>query len=225
VNKVIIAIDGHSSCGKSTLAKGIAHRLNIRYIDSGAMYRAVALHLINNSISIEDTASIVASLDDIDIQFKINDAAKSELFLNGHNVNQEIRSPKVAAIVSEVARIAEVRSKMVSLQREYGDAMSLVMDGRDIGSNVFPHADIKFFVTARIDIRAKRRWLELKDKDIESSLDEVRNNLKHRDHIDSTRKTHPLIKTNDAILIDNSDMTIDEQLDLALSHISKKSKL
>ncbi len=219
--KIIIAIDGFSSCGKSTLAKAIAKSLEITYVDSGAMYRAVALYLLLNDINIQNTSEIVNQLNQISIDFKFINGS-SQTFLNGINVEDNIRTPEVAAIVSEVAQMPEVRTKLVSLQRKMGEKQSIVMDGRDIGSNVFPNADIKLFVTADSLIRAQRRLTELKNKNISVTLEQVLDNLKHRDHIDSTRKTNPLIRTKDSILIDNSYLSEEEQLNKAIGIIQNK---
>lgn len=218
--KTIIAIDGYSSCGKSTLAKDLAKSINIAYVDSGAMYRAVALYFIDNSLKFTDSSEVNIALAKINIHFDIIDGVNTT-FLNNNNVEKEIRSPKVASIVSEVAAIPEVRTKLVALQREMGETNSLIMDGRDIGSNVFPNADFKFFITADPKVRAERRLLELRGKGIESSFEDVFNNLKHRDHIDTTRKTNPLIQTKDAIVIDNTELTKEAQLALILSIINK----
>lgn len=218
---ITIAIDGYSSCGKSTLAKDLAEELGYIYIDSGAMYRAVSLYFLNHSIELDDQAAILQALDQIQIEFKQLNSVQ-HIFLNDEDVTLDIRSKRVNSIVSPVAKISEVRRFLVKKQRSYAQAnQGIVMDGRDIGSVVFPNAELKLFVTAQIEIRAQRRFLENKNKGIEISLDEVKKNLQSRDHIDSTRKDSPLTQTNDAIVIDNSNMTMQEQLDFALRKVKE----
>ncbi len=214
---MIIAIDGHSSCGKSTIAKALARTLDISYVDSGAMYRAVALYCLKKGIEPMATFHVIRALPDIHLH--IVPSAPVRIELNGEDVSDEIRNPEVSRWVSEVAAIPEVRREMVRLQREFGKNNSLVMDGRDIGSVVFPEADFKFFVTAEPEIRAIRRYKELTDKGIQVRLDEILENLKHRDLLDSTRADSPLLKLDDAILIDTSHLGFEEQLALVLSHI------
>lgn len=216
---MIIAIDGHSSCGKSTIAKALARTLDISYVDSGAMYRAVALYCLKKGIEPTDSFHVIQALPDIHLH--IVPSAPVRIELNGEDVSDEIRNPEVSRWVSEVAAIPEVRREMVRLQREFGKNNSLVMDGRDIGSVVFPEADYKFFVTAEPEIRAIRRYKELTEKGIQVRLDEILENLKHRDHLDSTRADSPLLKLDDAILIDTSHLGFEEQLALVLSHIQK----
>lgn len=222
-NKPIIAIDGHSSCGKSTLAKGLANNFQYKYIDTGAMYRAVTLYLIENNlfngkIINEDKLKKAFEEGKIKIGFKYNaETKKSETFLNGKNVENEIRGIEVSNLVSPVAVIPFVRHELVALQREMGKEGGIVMDGRDIGTNVFPNADLKIFLTADAEIRAERRFKEFASKGQSVSFDEILANVKERDHIDSTRKTNPLVQAEDAVLIDNSHITIDEQLQNAIS--------
>lgn len=217
----IVAIDGFSSCGKSTLAKELARELGYRFIDSGAMYRACTLYFLDNNININDLNAITKSLDNIHIEFQNIDGYNATI-LNGTNVTSEIRSLRVANQVSEVAAIKVVREKMVKLQHEMGAQKRIVMDGRDIGSVVFPNAEHKFFVTAKVDVRVQRRHIELITKGKKVTIDEVRKNLAHRDHIDSTRKESPLTQTPSHILIDNSYLTRAEQLLVALRHIEAK---
>jgi cytidylate kinase len=224
--RLTIAIDGYSSCGKSTLAKAIAKKLSYVYVDSGAMYRAIALFLdrqgkiLNGHPILNEIDELLES---IKLEFRINpETGNQELFLNGLNVEQEIRSPQIAGIVSPVAAVPEIRHKLVELQRELGKTGGIVMDGRDIGSVVFPYAEVKFFVTAEPDVRAQRRYLELREKGIHSTLEETRENLLERDRIDSTRQVSPLIRTEDAILLDNSHITKEEQLEFALEKINEK---
>ncbi len=217
--KITIAVDGFSSCGKSTLAKALAKELGYTFIDSGAMYRGIALYCIQHNL-FEDgypkEKEINASLDSIRLSFKLNSLGEQQLYLNGQNVEQEIRQPHVASIVSKIATLPAVREKLVYEQREMGNNGGIVMDGRDIGSVVFPNAELKLFITADPDVRAKRRYLELIEKGIHASFNEVKENLLERDYIDSTRAISPLIQTQDAIVIDNSFMTKEEQLERAM---------
>lgn len=230
--KITIAIDGYSSCGKSTLAKEIATRLGYVYVDSGAMYRSVTLHLINKGI-LKDAAfiksQVLEALPKIFITFEVDESGKkSETHLNGVNVEREIRGMRVAKRVSAISAIAEVREKLVSLQQEFGKNGGVVMDGRDIGTVVFPDAAVKLFMTASKDIRAKRRYDELINKGEKISLDEIRQNLVRRDYIDMNREASPLRKADDAVEIDNSELTREQQLDIAMDIIEKaldRSKL
>lgn len=214
-NKINIAIDGHSSSGKSTLAKDLAKALGYIYIDSGAMYRSVARYLIDNTISVFDQAAVLACLDDIEIDIQPGED-KMLIYLNGKEVSESLRLPEISNIVSEVAAIPAIRTKLVKIQQAIGAKKGVVMDGRDIGTIVFPHAELKLFVTANNEIRAERRYKELKNKQIEVSLQEVLQNLKHRDHIDSTRSVGPLIQADDAIKLDNSSIDRNQQLNKAL---------
>lgn len=215
MKNITIAIDGHSSCGKSTLAKAMAKELNYIYVDSGAMYRAVTLYFLENEVDIKDEEAIRLALMDIEISFR-NIASKNTTFLNGKNVESEIRSMEVSNFVSPVSAISIVRRKVVAQQRDMGQNKSIVMDGRDIGTVVFKDAELKIFLTATVDIRAQRRFDELRAKGQNISMTEVRANLLERDHIDSTREDSPLKKAEDAILIDNSDLSEKEQLQIAL---------
>jgi cytidylate kinase len=219
--KINIAIDGHSSCGKSTLAKDIAKKLGYIYIDSGAMYRAVALYYIENGISIENTEEAIQTLAQIHIDLKSIDN-KFCIHLNGTDVTQRIIAIDVSSIVSEVAAISAVRRKLVQLQQAAGRNKGVVMDGRDIGTVVFPNAELKLFITANIDVRTERRYLELKAKGMTADYEAVRYNLNHRDNIDSSRDDSPLLKAEDAILIDNSYMTKEEQLFLVEKLVAEK---
>ena len=221
-----IAIDGYSSCGKSTLAKEIANVLNYVYVDSGAMYRAFTLHLLNKGI-LKDNAyiksQIVEELKNTQISFKFNvESQKSETYLNGENVEKDIRSSQISAHVSPISAIAEVRAKLVAIQQEFGKEGKVVMDGRDIGTVVFPNAEVKLFMTASNDVRAQRRIIELKEKGENVTLDEVKKSLAKRDYLDMNREISPLQKATDAIEIDNSDLTREEQLELALAIIHDK---
>lgn len=217
----IIAIDGFSSCGKSTLAKQIAKELDYIFVDTGAMYRATALFFIRSEVNLNDVSQINDALEAMTISFK-NIDGNNVTFLNGENVESEIRSLEVSGMVSEVAAIPAVRRKMVALQRNMTDADGVVMDGRDIGTVVFPDADVKFFVTADPLIRAQRRYNEMVAKEEHSDIQEIMSNLAHRDHIDSTRDDSPLRQAEDAILLDNTTLTKDEQFELALSFIRQK---
>lgn len=220
--KIIIAVDGYSSCGKSTLARELAKQLNYIFIDSGAMYRAVSYFALKNKIIDEnkfDTKKLIKSLPKIDLKFKLNRITKSpEIFLNDVNIEDQIRKPEISKIVSKIAEIKEVREKLVSEQQKMGKDKGIIMDGRDIGSVVFPNAELKLFITADIKTRTKRRYDELIQKGIETSIIEVEKNLKMRDEIDSNRKESPLIKTEDAIVIDNTNLSRTQQLEIALNH-------
>ena len=220
--KITIAIDGHSACGKSTLAKGLAKALSYRYVDSGAMYRGATLYALKNDCFEKelDEAKFIHILDDFQLDFKIISGINS-LFLNEENVENEIRQPHIAERVSKVARIKEVRRKMVAQQKTWGKNGGIVMDGRDIGSVVFPDAELKLFVTASVDVRTQRRLDELKNNGVTQNFDEVKNNLSERDYLDSTRKESPLIQVEDAIVLDNSELSIEEQLDWALAKVNE----
>ena len=220
---MIIAIDGHSSCGKSTIAKSLAKRLGFTYVDTGAMYRAVTLfcqqnNLIQNGVVDED--NLAKRIGEVSISFALNNSTQlQDTYLNGINVEKQIRSMEVAHDVSTVSKIAFVRKAMVEKQQEYGKNANVVMDGRDIGTVVFPNADYKFFVTASPEIRAQRRYDELMEKEGKANFDEILENLKQRDLIDSTRKESPLRQADDAILVDTSNMTREGQLEWILSKI------
>lgn len=205
---LIIAVDGFSSCGKSTLARDLANQLDYIYIDSGAMYRAVTLFFIQNSISLEKEDAVNKALEEIEIDLKPD----GRIFLNGHDVTARIRQADVSDLVSEVAAVSAVRRQMVALQKAFGLKGGIVMDGRDIGTVVFPEADLKIFMTADPDIRAQRRFEELKARGNTPTMDEVHDNLRHRDHIDSTREDSPLTMAENAVLIDNTEMNRQQQL-------------
>lgn len=224
--KIIVAIDGHSSCGKSTVAKDLAKVLSIAYIDTGAMYRAVTLYALRNNLidnDIVDEKGIVESLSNISVSFTFNSQTKSnETFLNGKNVEKDIRTLEVSNKVSYVSAIGSVRKQLVEWQRDMGSKQSVVMDGRDIGTVVFPNADIKIFMTASDEVRAKRRYDELTSKGENVTMDEVLNNIKERDYIDSTRAESPLRKAEDAILLDNSKMSIEDQFNWIIEKMRSK---
>lgn len=211
----IIAIDGYSSCGKSTMAKQLAKQLAFTYIDTGAMYRAVALFALRNRLIVDGEINLEAlkvSLKDVKISFcSPNADGKADICLNGENVEKEIRGMEVSNTVSIVAQVPEVREKMIDLQREIANGCDVVMDGRDIGTVVFPHADLKIFVMADAAVRAKRRYDELLAKGENASLEEIRKNIEMRDQMDLTRPISPLRQAEDAIVLDNGLMTIEEQ--------------
>jgi cytidylate kinase len=212
--KIVIAIDGYSSCGKSTTAKAVAAKMGYGYIDTGAMYRAVTLFFLQERISFSNKKEIEAALDRIHITFKHNArTGKNETCLNGLNVEEEIRKMYISNLVSEVSAIPEVRWAMVAQQQKMGRRRGLVMDGRDIGTKVFPNAEIKVFMTAETYIRAKRRQQELLAKGELIGLEEIIKNIEKRDLIDTTRTESPLLQAPDAILLDTSHMTIEEQVD------------
>jgi cytidylate kinase len=214
--KLIIAIDGYSSCGKSTFAKSVAKDLNYIFIDSGAMYRAVTLYCMRHKYingADVNVPAIVSEVNNIFIDFIYNpDISEYETFLNSENVEKEIRSMEVSAHVSRISQIHEVRARLVELQREIGVQKGIVMDGRDIGTVVFPDADIKIFMTASVDIRAKRRFDELKAGGISVDYEEIKRNIIARDIADENRDISPLRRADDAIILDNSRMTVDEQM-------------
>ncbi len=221
--KINIAIDGHSSCGKSTIAKSISQKFQMRYIDTGAMYRAITLFCLQNNLISEGVVNnegLKKCLDSINLGFEYNSENKvSETFLNGENIENKIRGLQVSENVSFVAKLPFVRKKLVVLQQEIGKEKNVVMDGRDIGTKVFPDAEIKFFITADIQIRAKRRFEEINSKDV--SFDQILNNLKMRDENDTSRETNPLRMAEDAILIDNSDKSLEQQNNFVFSKIEK----
>lgn len=224
--KIIIAIDGYSSCGKSTLAREIAAQMHYAFIDTGAMYRAITLYLLRQNVSITNTDDVKEALKNITLHFESHPETKSsDIFLNGENVSRYIRDLIVAEKVSEVAAIKEVRRFAVAQQQEMGKRRGMVMDGRDIGTVVFPDAELKIFMTADPEIRVKRRFQEMYATNPEITLDEVRHNLELRDYIDSNREEGPLKKAEDARVLDNSDMTREEQLKLALQWIAEVKEL
>jgi cytidylate kinase len=214
--RLIIAIDGYSSCGKSTFAKAVAKELNYIFIDSGAMYRAVTLYCMRKNLINEtgvNTAGVLSEINNINIDFVFNpDIAEYETFLNSENVEREIRSMEVTSFVSRISQIHEVRARMVELQRQIGVSKGIVMDGRDIGTVVFPDADIKIFMTASADIRAKRRFDELTGKGIVVDFEEIKRTIIARDIADENRDISPLRRADDAIILDNSRMKVEEQM-------------
>ena len=227
MKKITIALDGHSSCGKSTMAKDLAKELGYIYVDTGAMYRAVTLYAMRHNLikadgSIEQQG-LQAQLPQIEIAFQLNPTTgRPETLLNGENVEKEIRTMEVSAHVSPIATLPFVREKLVEQQQKMGEGGGVVMDGRDIGTVVFPHAELKVFVTASAEVRAERRFKELKEKGMEADYNEILANVKERDYIDSHRETSPLRKADDAIELDNSNMTIDEQRQWLLCQARKQ---
>ena len=223
--KIIIAIDGHSSCGKSTMAKSLAQELGYIYIDSGAMYRVVTLYALRNGLinnGVPNTEKIIDELGNIKITFKWDEKlGRNTTFLNGENIEEEIRQLEVSQNVSPISTIAEVRHEMVKQQRENGLSKGIVMDGRDIGTVVFPEAELKIFMTASPEIRAQRRFMELKEKGQEVDFDSILQNVEGRDKIDSNRAVSPLKKADDALILDNSDLTRDEQLKWTLEKVKE----
>ncbi|MES2726351.1 MAG: (d)CMP kinase [Bacteroidota bacterium] len=221
---IVVAIDGYSSCGKSTIAKELSKNLNYKYVDTGAMYRAVTLYFIQNKIDYKDIEQVKKALNDVFITFIIDPNTQiQETFLNGENIENEIRvNPRVAGYVSDVSAISEVRRFLVKQQQQLGKERAVIMDGRDIGTVVFPDAELKLFITADPNVRAQRRFAELAGKGKGTTLEEVLANLEKRDYIDSHRNDSPLMKAEDAIEIDNSHMTHEEQLELILNLVRQK---
>ena len=225
MKNIIIAVDGHSSCGKSTVAKAVARKLGIAYIDTGAMYRAVTLYAIRHGLAKEgyiDAEGIAGALSDMDITFSFDkEMGRNTTYLNGENVEDEIRGMAVSGLVSPVSAIPAVRAKLTDWQREMGRNQSVIMDGRDIGTTVFPDADLKIFMTARPEVRARRRYDELTAKGQEANLADRLRNVEERDRQDSTRAVSPLRKADDAIVLDNSDMTREEQFDFVIERVKE----
>lgn len=210
--KIVIAIDGYSSCGKSTFAKAIAAKLGYTFVDSGAMYRAVTLFAMREGV-VNNKEKVIELLPKVDIKFKFNtEKGKSDIYLGNENVEDAIRSLEVSNSVSGISAIAEVRTKLCALQQQMGIEKGIVMDGRDIGTTVFPNAELKIFMTASVDVRAKRRYDELRAKGDNVSIEEIKANISTRDHTDETRTESPLRKAQDAITLDNSEMSVEQQM-------------
>ena len=228
MKKITIAIDGFSSCGKSTMAKDLAREVGYIYIDSGAMYRAVTLYSIENGIfdgDVIDTERLKKEIKDIHISFRLNEeTGRPDTYLNGVNVENKIRSMEVSSKVSPISTLDFVREAMVAQQQAMGNEKGIVMDGRDIGTTVFPDAELKIFVTATPEIRAQRRYDELKAKGQEASFDEILENVKQRDYIDQNREVSPLRKAEDALLLDNTHLSIEEQKEWLFGQFNKVSK-
>ncbi|MDR6940539.1 (d)CMP kinase [Mucilaginibacter pocheonensis] len=215
---IVVAIDGYSSCGKSTLAKALAKKLHFIYVDSGAMYRAVALYFLRNNIDVHNHEQIVEALKNIHLNFHSRDY-QTHITLNDEEVSDEIRLMPVSDKVSEIAAIHEVRKEMVKQQQRMGHSKNIVMDGRDIGTTVFPNATVKIFMTADPKVRAERRYKEIVGKNPEITLEDVFENLAHRDYQDTTREESPLVRADDAIILDNTELTPAEQLEFALDKV------
>lgn len=222
MNKIVIAIDGYSGCGKSSTAKEVAKKLGFTYIDSGAMYRATALHFLNENLSPLHAEEVEKGLKSLQISFKLNpETEKQETYLNGVNVEDEIRTMRISERVSEAATVKAIRAALVAQQQQLGQNKGVVMDGRDIGSVVFPKAELKLFMTADVKTRAQRRQLELLAKGERVSLEEIKLNLEGRDEVDSNRNESPLIKVADAVAIDTSTLTFSQQVDQILDLVKK----
>lgn len=215
---IVVAIDGYSSCGKSTLAKALAKKLHFIYVDSGAMYRAVTLYFLRNKVDINDTEQVAEALKNIHLNFHSRDY-QTHITLNDEEVSDEIRLMPVSEMVSPVSAIREVRKEMVAQQQRMGKSKNIVMDGRDIGTTVFPNAQVKLFMTADPKVRAERRYKELQVTQPEITLEEIFENIAHRDYSDTTRKESPLVRAEDAIILDNTNITPDEQLAFALAKV------
>lgn len=223
MKKIIITIDGYSSCGKSTLAKALAAKLNYVFIDSGAMYRAITLYFLRNHIDWNNRNEVVKALRNICLEFIYDEETdRQEIWLNDENVEWLIRDMVVAENVSEVAAVKEVREFAVDQQRKIGEGKGIVMDGRDIGTTVFPDAELKIFLTADPAVRVERRFKELISKNPHVTIDEVKSNLEMRDYIDSNREFSPLRKADDAIVIDNSNLTVNEQLKSVMKMVKER---
>lgn len=227
MRKITIAIDGYSSCGKSTVAKGIAKKLGYLFIDSGAMYRAVTLYCLQNNMIRDakfNAEEVIKAMGNIHLEFRLNTQThQSDMYLNDKNVEKEIREMSVSNFVSPISAIKEVRDRIVVLQRKFRDSGGIVMDGRDIGTNVFPDAELKLFMTADENVRAQRRWKELDAKGLKVTLEEIRKNLEQRDYEDTHREHNPLRKADDAVVLDNTHMSMDQQLDFAMKLVRERS--
>ncbi len=222
--KIIITIDGWSSCGKSTLAKQLARKLGLVYVDSGAMYRAITLYFLRNHVDWTDSVDVSRALLDVHLDFHFNDKTQtSEIFLNDENVEYVIRDLVVAEKVSDVAAIKEVRDFAVKQQQKLGAKKGIVMDGRDIGTVVFPKAELKIFMTADNAVRVERRFKELFEKNPNITIEEVKNNLEMRDYIDSHREISPLRQADDALVLDNTRLTEGEQFEMAMGWVRERS--
>lgn len=223
MGKIVIAIDGFSGCGKSSTAKAVAKKLGYTYIDSGAMYRAATLHFLNNHIVLSNPKEVNKALDSLKISFHFNPERQAqETFLNGLNVDDKIRTMRVSEYVSEVSKLKEVRHALVAQQQKLGKSKGVVMDGRDIGTVVFPEAELKVFMTADLSIRAARRQKEILEKGQLIELEKIKHNLRERDRIDSTRAESPLLKAEDAIEIDTSLLEFDDQVEQIVSLAKEK---
>jgi cytidylate kinase len=222
MKNIIITIDGWSSCGKSTLAKQLANHLGFVYIDSGAMYRAITLYFLRNQVDWDKKKEVEKAIENINLEFEFNPkSGQSEILLNGENIEYLIRDLLVAEKVSDIAAIKEVRTFAVDAQKKMGKKKGIVMDGRDIGTTVFPKAECKFFMTADIAVRVERRFKEMYQKNPNVSIEEVKNNLEMRDYIDSNREVSPLRQAKDAIILDNTHLSFEQQLKFALNYLKE----
>ena len=223
MKKIVIAVDGYSSTGKSTLAKALAKKLNYVFVDSGAMYRAITLYFLRERINWDNTAEVNAALQNITLDFEYNaEKGKSDMLLNEENVEAEIREMLVSEKVSDVSTVKEVREFAVAQQQKMGEKKGIVMDGRDIGTTVFPDAELKIFVTAAPEVRVERRFKQLYEINPSINIEDVKKNLEMRDYIDSHREVSPLRQADDAIVLDNSDLTREEQLERALKLVKER---
>jgi len=223
MNKIIVTIDGFSSCGKSTLAKQLAKELNYVFIDSGAMYRAIALYFLRNNINLENEGEVREAIKNIELNFEFNErSGKSDMYLNGENVELLIRDMLVSEKVSTVAALKDVREFAVAQQQKMGEEKGIVMDGRDIGTTVFPNAELKIFMTADPAVRVERRYKELYEKNPNITIEEVQKNLEMRDYIDSNREVSPLRQAEDAIVLNNSNLTMEDQLKIAQKWVKER---
>lgn len=224
MKKIIVTIDGFSSCGKSTLAKQLAKELNYVFIDSGAMYRAITLYFLRNHVNLEHSEEVKEALENIELSFEFNERpGRSDMFLNGENVELLIRDMLVSENVSSVSAIKEVREFAVAQQQKMGEEKGIVMDGRDIGTTVFPKAELKIFMTADPAVRVERRFKELFEKNPGITIEEVQKNLEMRDYLDSNREISPLRQAEDAIVLNNSNLSMDEQLKIALKWVKESA--
>ena len=221
MKQLVIAIDGYSSCGKSTTAKAVAHLLHYAYVDTGAMYRGVTLYLLEHAIAFDDLPAVERALKALTVSFRRHPTTgRNELFLDGVNREDDIRQMRISNAVSEVSVIPQVRHALVAQQQRMGHRRGVVMDGRDIGTTVFPDAEVKIFMTADMELRARRRQTELAEKNEHVALADIVENLRKRDHIDSTRAESPLRRAADAVLLDTTHITIGEQVDFVLDRVS-----
>ncbi|WP_153800520.1 (d)CMP kinase [Foetidibacter luteolus] len=224
MKKIIITIDGFSSCGKSTLAKQLAKELNYVFVDSGAMYRAITLYFLRNHVNTDSSEDVIKALTNIELSFEYNDrTGKSDMYLNDENVEALIRDMLVSENVSTIAALKEVREFAVEQQQKMGEKKGIVMDGRDIGTTVFPNAELKIFMTADPHVRVERRFKELYEKNPDITIEEVKRNLEMRDYMDSNREFSPLRQAEDAIVLNNSNLTMAEQLKTALKWVKERS--
>ncbi|MBE6643677.1 MAG: (d)CMP kinase [Ruminococcaceae bacterium] len=218
-----IALDGPSGSGKSVMAKAVAKKLNILYVDTGALYRAIGLFMYRNGVDVADKAAVVANLKNVDVKLSQSEEGQV-VYLNGENVNKDIRLPEISMYASGVSSIPEVRAFLLELQRDAAKTNNVIMDGRDIGTVIFPDAEVKIFLFARDEVRAKRRYLELKEKGIDTTLEEVLNDMQRRDENDRTRAIAPAVPAEDAVMLDSSELNIDQTIDAIIDIIEKRIK-